>query len=550
MADGLAVEAEGLERIFKGGIRAVNGVDLAVARGEVYGFLGPNGAGKSTTVRMLATLLTPTGGRASVAGHDLVGDPDGGPAQHRRGPPGRGDRPLHDRPRAAAPAGRAARLRPRGGPAARGGAARARGPGRRGRPPRRHVLRRHAAPARPRARPGPRAGGALPGRADDRPRPDLAPDPLGRGPPPQRGRRDGLPDHPVPGGGRPARRAGSGSSTAAGSWPRGRPPRSRPRWATPRSTSASPTRPTTPAARACSRPSARSCPAGPSAVAVRLPGGASAVAGVVRALDEAGIAATGLDLAQPTLDDVFVAKTGRRLEAETAEEGAAAPRRRVRTTVVQTAALARRAVIGTLRTPQALVPGLFFPLVLMAIFTASFAGAPGAIPGFPPVRELPRLRPGGGDPPGHPDRRHHRRLRLRAGHRGRVLRPAGGVAGLAHGDPGGPPGRRGRDRDGPDAPVPGASAIAFGARVEGGLAGVLVLLVLAAPAVGRDQRAGGVPGPALRLGRGRPGHLPPLLRPALLLVGVLPARDHDRLVQGRGRRSTRSRTWWRRCATR
>jgi ABC-2 type transport system ATP-binding protein len=75
MAEGRAVETEGLERVFKGGIRAVDGVDLAVERGEVFGFLGPNGAGKSTTVRMLATLLQPTGGRASVAGHDLVGDP-------------------------------------------------------------------------------------------------------------------------------------------------------------------------------------------------------------------------------------------------------------------------------------------------------------------------------------------------------------------------------------------------------------------------------------------------------------------------------------------
>ena len=74
MAEAYAVRAEGLERQFKGGIRAVNGVDLAVARGEVYGFLGPNGAGKSTTVRMLATLLRPTGGRALVAGHDVVED--------------------------------------------------------------------------------------------------------------------------------------------------------------------------------------------------------------------------------------------------------------------------------------------------------------------------------------------------------------------------------------------------------------------------------------------------------------------------------------------
>jgi ABC-2 type transport system ATP-binding protein len=70
-----AIVVEGLVREFKGGIRAVDGVDLRVAAGEVYGFLGPNGAGKSTTVRMLATLLRPTGGRALVAGHDVVHDP-------------------------------------------------------------------------------------------------------------------------------------------------------------------------------------------------------------------------------------------------------------------------------------------------------------------------------------------------------------------------------------------------------------------------------------------------------------------------------------------
>lgn len=58
----------------------------------------------------------------------------------------------------------------------------------------------------------------------------------------------------------------------------------------------------------------------------------------------------------------------------------------MRLAAVQTAALARRSVIGTLRTPQALFPSLFFPLVLMAIFTGSFGSAPGRIPGFPPVR--------------------------------------------------------------------------------------------------------------------------------------------------------------------
>ena len=51
---------------------AVPGIDLEVAEGEIYGFLGPNGAGKTTTVRMLTTLLLPTGGSASVAGHDVV----------------------------------------------------------------------------------------------------------------------------------------------------------------------------------------------------------------------------------------------------------------------------------------------------------------------------------------------------------------------------------------------------------------------------------------------------------------------------------------------
>ena len=71
-----AIETEGLERTFKGGLTAVAGVDLAVREGEVYGFLGPNGAGKTTTVRMLVTLLRPPGGRATVAGHDVAREPD------------------------------------------------------------------------------------------------------------------------------------------------------------------------------------------------------------------------------------------------------------------------------------------------------------------------------------------------------------------------------------------------------------------------------------------------------------------------------------------
>jgi len=77
MTDTNGIEVLGLVREFKNGPRAVDGVDLAVAPGEIYGFLGPNGAGKSTAVLMLTTLLPPTAGTARVAGHDIVRD---GPA--------------------------------------------------------------------------------------------------------------------------------------------------------------------------------------------------------------------------------------------------------------------------------------------------------------------------------------------------------------------------------------------------------------------------------------------------------------------------------------
>jgi ABC-2 type transport system ATP-binding protein len=71
-----AVEVSGLVREYKGGIRAVDGLDLQVAAGEIYGFLGPNGAGKTTSVRILTTLLRPTEGSARVAGHDVVDEAD------------------------------------------------------------------------------------------------------------------------------------------------------------------------------------------------------------------------------------------------------------------------------------------------------------------------------------------------------------------------------------------------------------------------------------------------------------------------------------------
>ncbi len=67
-----AIETENLVREFKKGPRAVDGIDLVVDEGEIYGFLGPNGAGKSTTVLMLTTLLPPTSGTARVGGFDVV----------------------------------------------------------------------------------------------------------------------------------------------------------------------------------------------------------------------------------------------------------------------------------------------------------------------------------------------------------------------------------------------------------------------------------------------------------------------------------------------
>ncbi|MFG2112769.1 ABC transporter ATP-binding protein [Streptomyces sp. NPDC048718] len=72
------ISASGLSRTFRtrqGTVEAVRGIDLTVRPGEIVGLLGPNGAGKTTTLRMLSTLLAPTGGAATIAGHDLLRDP-------------------------------------------------------------------------------------------------------------------------------------------------------------------------------------------------------------------------------------------------------------------------------------------------------------------------------------------------------------------------------------------------------------------------------------------------------------------------------------------
>ena len=200
-----AIETRDLQRAFDD-VVAVAGVDLEVSEGEIYAFLGPNGAGKTTTVRMLTTLLRPTGGRRSVAGHDVVGEPSavrraiGVALQEAALDPLMTGRELiqlqatlHALPRAEG------RRRGRG-------AARPRRPAAGRRPPRRHLLGRHAAPARPRLRARPRAARAVPRRADHRTRPGQPQGDLGGGREAQPRGHDGLPDHAVPRGGRQARR--------------------------------------------------------------------------------------------------------------------------------------------------------------------------------------------------------------------------------------------------------------------------------------------------------------------------------------------------------
>jgi sodium transport system ATP-binding protein len=80
MISSVAVEARGLSKVYKGPkgttTLAADGVSFSARGGEVFGLLGPNGAGKTTTLRMLSTVLTPTGGTALIAGHDVVREPD------------------------------------------------------------------------------------------------------------------------------------------------------------------------------------------------------------------------------------------------------------------------------------------------------------------------------------------------------------------------------------------------------------------------------------------------------------------------------------------
>ena len=205
MRDEHGIQAEALAREFKGGIRAVCGIDLAVAPGEIYGFLGPNGAGKSTTVHMLTTLLPPSAGTARVAGFDVTTE-----GQQVRAAIGaalqEAARPAPHGARAPAPPDRAPRDAACRAQTAKPGAPRAgRAHGGR-RPQGADVLRRDETPARPGARPRARSSILF----LDEPTTGLDPqsrNALGRG---SRGspatRRHRLPHDAVPRGGRRARR--------------------------------------------------------------------------------------------------------------------------------------------------------------------------------------------------------------------------------------------------------------------------------------------------------------------------------------------------------
>ena len=161
----LIIETKGLRKSFrsragreKKTVEAVRGVDLDVAEGEIFGFLGPNGAGKTTTLRMLATLLEPDGGEATIAGADLRTRPGRGAPPHRLRRPGRQHLGRVHRPRGAGAAGPAVRHR-QGRRAARGPPQALDGvPAHRVRRPQvQDLLRRPAPPGRHRARHHPRA---------------------------------------------------------------------------------------------------------------------------------------------------------------------------------------------------------------------------------------------------------------------------------------------------------------------------------------------------------------------------------------------------------
>ena len=201
----LAIEAHGLVKLF-GETRAVDGIDLAVPVGTVYGVLGPNGAGKTTTIRVLATLLQPTSGTARVFGHDVVTDADTVRGSvSLTGQFASVDEELSGRENLVL-VGRLLGLRSADGRERCGRAARGLRSVRRRRPTGAGVLGWHASPSRHRVEHRGHAGPALPRRADHRARSAQSQPGVGHRASDGRRGHHRAAHHAVPRRGRPARR--------------------------------------------------------------------------------------------------------------------------------------------------------------------------------------------------------------------------------------------------------------------------------------------------------------------------------------------------------
>ena len=391
-----SIEAAGLVREFKKGPRAVDGIDLHVRPGEIYGFLGPNGAGKSTTVLMLTTLLPPTAGSASVAGHDVVRegpqvrsaigaalqeaalDPLLTGAEHMRL-----QTALHGFPRAERSA-RGTELLERVGLIE---AADRKVGGYSGGMKRRLDLAL-ALVHRPRVLflDEPTTGLDVQSRtalwdevsrlaAEDGVTVFLTTQYLEEAD--VLADRVGIIDH--------GRIVAEGTPTALKN-EIGRPSvEVVPRAVADRDKIA-----------AVLERFGERTGASPKGVAVRLRGGERDLADVVRALDAEQIAVEHIQLHAPSLDDVFLAKTGRSLEGSGGAgselggpeaDGRYRADQRSRSVsgsalLIQVGQLARRSVLRTLRQPAQIVPALIFPLFLLAVNTGGLQKAT-RIPGFP-----------------------------------------------------------------------------------------------------------------------------------------------------------------------
>ena len=212
-----AIEVQGVGKRF-GDVVALNGLDLTVPAGTVFALLGPNGAGKTTLVRILATLLAPTSGRAAVLGYDVVREPLA--VRRRIGLAGQFaavDEELTGRENVEMIA-RLYRL-PIGDARRRAADVLERFElvdGRR--PSRLDVLRRDAPSARPRRRTDRTAAGRAARRADHRTRPQVAPGAVANRRRATTGRDDGAARRPSTWTRQTGWRNGSGSWTLAGSW--------------------------------------------------------------------------------------------------------------------------------------------------------------------------------------------------------------------------------------------------------------------------------------------------------------------------------------------